>query len=282
MDLHVHTNASDGLYPPAEVVRLARDAGLAAVAVADHDTVAGLAEAFDAGEALGVEVVPGVELTAYAARAEVHVTGLFIDPGLEDPGRREVVSKIEEMREIRRTRMRRMVEKLAEQGVELDIDEVIAEASSSPGGSVGRPHLAKVLVRRGYAADTGEAFARYIGNQSPAYVRKKELTVAEAVAIVRDLGGLAIFAHPGVSNVDERIGEFVAAGMAGLEVWHTKHSRAQEKHYAGIARKHGLAPSGGSDFHGEGLGDARLGAPAVGYDVLEGLRERHAAATTRR
>ena len=151
---------------------------------------------------------------------------------------------------------------------------VLAEAGD---GAVGRPHLAAALVKCGAVSHAQEAFDLYLANNGPVYERKKEMTPDEAVTLVCEFGGLPVLAHPGASRVDERIPGIAKSGLVGLEVWHTKHSRAQVKFYARLAEKHGLLPSGGSDFHGEGRSEAALGAPEVGYGVLEALRERHAA-----
>ena len=274
VDLHAHTDASDGVHAPAKVVRMAKDAVLAAVAITDHDTFAGIPEALAAGVELGVEVIPGVELSAYEGKAAVHVVGLFINPA--DPANAAGLAKVEAFREYRETRMHTMIERLRGIGVEVDPEEVTAE---SGGGAVGRPHLAAVLVRRGFVADANEAFGRWLGNDGPVYVRKKEMTPEEAIALVNELGGLAVLAHPGTSRIDERFRELKAAGLEALEVWHPKHNRADERHYAKLAARHWLLASGGSDFHGEGRTEARLGRPAVGYAVLEALRARHAAAS---
>jgi predicted metal-dependent phosphoesterase TrpH len=274
VDLHVHTDASDGLCAPGEVVRLARDAGLAAIAVTDHDTVAGIPEALAAGVKLGVEVVPGVELTAYAGRAEIHIVGLFIDPD-----RTAIVRKIDSFKAARHERMLRMVAKLRRLGVDLEPEAVLAEAGE---GAVGRPHLAAALVKCGAVSHAQEAFDLYLANNGPVYEKKKEMAPEEAVTLVCELGGLPVLAHPGASRVDERIPSFAKSGLFGLEVWHTKHSRAQQRFYAKLAEKHGLLPSGGSDFHGEGRSEAALGVPEVAYGALEALRERHAGFAGRR
>ncbi len=269
VDLHVHTTASDGMYGPARVVELAEEAGVAAVAITDHDTLAGLEAAAARGRELGVEVVPGVELTSYAGHREVHIVGLFVDASKTQAARR-----VESLRTARRGRMLRMIEKLAGLGVDIDPEEVMAE---SRGGAVGRPHLAAVVVRRGFASNESEVFEKYLGNDGPAYVKKEEIPPEEAIALVRELGGVAVFAHPGASRLDETLGRLKAAGLEALEVWHPKHGRAQADHYARLAKKRGLLVSGGSDFHGPGRSETPIGTPEVEYSVLEALRERHAA-----
>jgi predicted metal-dependent phosphoesterase TrpH len=268
VDLHVHTTASDGLFSPAEVVEQAHTAGLRAVAVTDHDTTAGLAEAARRGDELGVEVVPGVELTAYVGLTELHILGLFV--GTEGGSGS---ARVDTLRTARRDRMLGMIERLRRQGVRVDADEVMAESGE---GAVGRPHLARVLVRRGYVPDESEAFIQYLRPECPAYVKKIELSPEEAIALVIEMGGLAVYAHPGVSRLDERLGEFKRAGLAGIEVWHPKHGDADTAHYARLAAKRGLLPSGGSDFHGPGRSAAPLGFPAVPAAALEDLRALHA------
>lgn len=256
-------------------MRMAKEAGVAAIAVTDHDTFAGVAEALSRGEKLGIEVIPGVELSAYAGRTAVHIVGLFIDPS--DPANAPGLAKVEGFRAYREGRMHRMIDKLAELGIEIDPEEVIAGAA---GGAVGRPHLAEVLVRRGFAADANEVFGRYLGNDGPVYVKKKDMTPEEAIRLVGELGGLAVFAHPGTSRLDERMGDFKNAGLVALEVWHPRHSHADEKHYAKLAKKRGLLVTGGSDFHGPGRSEMPVGRPKVEYAVLEALRERHAVTST--
>jgi predicted metal-dependent phosphoesterase TrpH len=268
VDLHVHTNASDGMFPPEEVVDRARAAGLAAIAVTDHDTVAGLPDALAAGEKLGVEVVRGVELTAYAGRSEIHIVGLFVDPS-----RADIVRKIDAFKEARHERMLRMVAKLKELGVDVEPDDVLAEAG---GGAVGRPHLAAALVKCGAVTGAQQAFDRYLGNDGPVYEKKKEMTPEEAITLVGELGGLAVFAHPATSRTDKRLGEFKELGLAAIEILHYKHGPADIQRYTRLAENHGLLISGGSDFHGPGRSPTPIGVPEVGYEVLEALRERHA------
>jgi predicted metal-dependent phosphoesterase TrpH len=271
VDLHVHTTASDGLFSPAKVVAQAADAGLAAIAITDHDTVSGLAEAASRGGELGIEVVPGVELTSYAGGTEVHVLGLFVDTT-----RANAIARVDTIRNARRGRMEEMVRLLAREGVDVSIDEVFAESGD---GAVGRPHLARVLARHGHVEDENEAFYTYLRPGRPAYVRKYELSPEEAIALVRDLGGLPVYAHPGVSRLDERLGELKAAGLAALEVWHPKHKDADVAHYLKLARKRGLVPSGGSDYHGAGRSEACLGSQPVTRQTLEQLRNAHLAAS---
>lgn len=272
-DLHTHTTASDGVYPPRELVGLAKRAGLAGIAVTDHDTLGGLDEAEEAGRELGVEVVPGVELTSYAGKTEVHVVGLFVGAAGADPG---ALDEVASLRSRRRERMLEMIAKLDGMGVHVEPGDVMALAPDD--ASVGRPHLAAALVSAGHVADESEAFERYIGNSSPAYMPKARLEPEEAIRLVKRLGGLAVFAHPGVSRLDGRLSEFKDAGLGGLEVWHPRHGPADQERYARLAENCGLLPSGGSDFHGPGRTEAPLGCFKIGRNVLDALKARHAAA----
>jgi len=269
-DLHTHTTASDGVYSPRDLVRLAKDAGLAGIAVTDHDTFGGLDEAAEAGREFGVEVVPGVELTSYAGKTEVHMVGLFVDVSRNA----EAVEKVASLRGRRRERMLEMIAKLDKIGIHVEPENVMALAPDD--ASVGRPHLATALVSAGHVANAGEAFERYIGNTGPGYVPKARLEPEEAIRLVRRLGGLAVFAHPGVSRLDGRLGEFKDAGLEGIEVWHPRHGPSDVERYSRLAETHGLAPSGGSDFHGPGRTEAPLGCFKIGRDVLDTLKARHA------
>lgn len=268
VDLHVHTASSDGVYAPYDVVKMALGSRLSAIAVTDHDTLAGLEEATRAGSSLGVEVVRGVELTSYAGRVEVHILGLFISP---EPGS-HAIARMEALRASRKERMLRMIENLAKLGIRLDPEEVFAEAR---GEVLARPHLAAVLARHGYGRTESEAFDTYLRQDGPVYVRGEEITPEEAIALIIEMGGLPVYAHPGLSRLDERLREFRDAGLVGLEVWHSRHSPVDTEHYLRLARKLGLLPTGGSDFHGPGRSDAVLGCPSVPWNVLEELREAH-------
>ena len=269
-DLHTHTTASDGVYAPRELIRLSKEAGLAGIAVTDHDTFGGLDEAAEAGREFAVEVVPGVELTSYAGKTEVHVVGLFVDPGSDA----EAVEKVASLRSRRRKRMLEMIAKLDKMGVHVEPEDVMALAPDD--ASVGRPHLATALVSAGHVADASEAFDRYIGNTSPVYVPKARLEPEEAIRLVKRLGGLPIFAHPAVSKLDGRLPEFKDVGLGGIEVWHPRHGPSDIERYSRLAETHGLVPSGGSDFHGPGRTEAPLGCFKIGREVLDALKACHA------
>ncbi|MCU0607580.1 MAG: PHP domain-containing protein [Candidatus Edwardsbacteria bacterium] len=274
-DLHLHTIASDGTLTPEQLVDYASSKGYRAIAVTDHDSWESIGAAQALGSRVGLEVVPGIELSTNLDDREIHVLGYFIDHN-----DRVFRAKIAHFKQARIERAGRMVEKLAAMGVRVELPRVLQIAG---GGSVGRPHVARALQELGYVGSVDEAFARYIGSGCPAYVGKDFLTPAESFALVHDAGGLAFFAHPGIENADELIDGFVADGLDGLEVWHSKHTAAQARHYQELATRRGLLMSGGSDYHGDGLGGSASRNPArVPYDVVERMKQRLSEATLRK
>jgi hypothetical protein len=266
VDLHTHTTASDGANSPRALVALARAKGLKAIAISDHDTTNGLDEGIAAGRELGVEVIPALEMSTDVHESEVHVLGYFI--AYHDETFQALLTTL---REARLGRARTMVEKLAALGMPLDWARVKAFAGD---GSAGRPHVAKAMVEAGYVPDIKTAFDRYISRNGPAYVERYKLTPAEAVKLLRGVGGLAVLAHPleGTGSVP-MIPELVAAGLGGIECYYTRYTPDQVATLEQIARNYGLATSGGSDYHGEGVAaNAILGQPPVPYRVLENMR----------
>ena len=258
-DLHVHTRYSDGEHSPREVVRMASEKGLAAIAVTDHDTLAGVGEAIEAGREMGLEVVPGVELTFYYGRAEMHMLGYFVDLST-DP-------MTERFRERRAERFVEMIEKLRGVGVDLPAEELLQTSGNSPG----RAHLARALVERGYAASIEAVFEKYLGSGQPGYADKIRLSPEGALELTREMKGVAVLAHPGLTPHDEVIPRLAELGMVGLEVHYARHSRHDIEYYSGMARKHGLVQTGGSDFHGLALKRVRLGETSVEVSVVREL-----------
>ncbi|HEX7879120.1 MAG TPA: PHP domain-containing protein [Candidatus Eisenbacteria bacterium] len=268
IDLHSHSLHSDGSHTPTELVAMARKAGITALALTDHDTVAGLAElhaaAAEGGAAL--TVVDGVELSASAGMNDIHILGYFIDPRQAEF---QIALKI--FQEGRRNRVITMLEKLKALGVELTLGDVERHAG---GGSLGRPHVALALLDAGYIDTFDEAFARYLGHRAPAFVGKPRFAPEEAIALIRAAGGVAVFAHPGTANRDDLIPRLKAAGLSGIEVWHPKHGPGQRAHYLRVAKDFDLVPSGGSDFHGARVGDVVIGMSDVPESTLADLAAR--------
>jgi predicted metal-dependent phosphoesterase TrpH len=272
VDLHAHSTASDGAYAPAVAVETAHRAGLAAFALTDHDTLAGVPEAQRTADALGLRLVPGVEMSVHQGAVEVHLLGLHI---------RDVSAlqaRLEIYRDHRTSRALLIVQRLNAVGVALTAEAVLAAAA---GGAVGRPHVAKALIAGGFVKDSREAFDRYLAAGKPAYVEKERLDIAEGIAIIHEAGGIAVIAHPGPEGRRERIEPLVALGLDGLEVKHPSHSSEDVKRIAALAEFFGLVPSGGSDWHGAAHGTRVLGAMQVPMSWLVAQDERVAAVRAR-
>jgi 3',5'-nucleoside bisphosphate phosphatase len=258
------------------VARRAKDAGLAAIALTDHDTTDGVDEAARTGDELGVRVVSGCEFSVKAPWGELHLLGYFLPPG--HPRLEEFLTTT---RAARRRRAEQMVGQLQRLGVDIDVADVVSEAGD---GAVGRPHVARVLVELGVSADINEAFARFLGRGRPGYVEKPLPTLRQVTELVHAVGGIVVAAHLGDRGTEGQIRVFQDEGLDGVEVRHPSHTPAVEQRLARIAERLGLAVSGGSDWHGdEELGDAH--APLGGMDVplewLEQLERRRAEVVAR-
>lgn len=265
-DLHCHTTASDGTFSPHELVREAAKRGLSAIAVTDHDSVDSVREAMDAGRCEGVEVVPGVEISTDVDSGEVHVLGYYLDCRNE-----EFLQVLARQRQSRMLRVQQMIEKLSDLGVNITFEQVLSYAGH---GAVGRPHVAAALINAGYVGSWDDAFSRYIGRHAPAYVRRSKLTPVDAVEHIRSAGGVAVLAHPGLSNQDHMIPALVEAGLGGVEAVYPDHSPTQQRHYEEIAREYSLVVTGGSDCHGpKSKSGVVLGSCTVGVDVLSRLAQ---------
>jgi predicted metal-dependent phosphoesterase TrpH len=250
-DLHIHTTASDGLLTAAEVVREAEARGLAAIAITDHDTTAGIDQALEAADVVDLEVIPGIELSAELDTEEVHILGYYLnhrDGALQE--------KLGMLRRARWDRARRMVEKLARLGISVSWERVVEIAGESR--AFGRPHIAHALQEGRHVATTNEAFNLYIGLGGPAYVSRYKLTLVEALEIILAAGGLPVLAHP--RGQGRLLHELVAAGLVGLEAYYPSYTVEESEGLVRLAAQHDLIPTGGSDFHGQG----GCGAAAVG------------------
>ena len=276
IDLHMHSTASDGQYTPSQLVKKARESGIAVMALSDHDTFSGIAEALAAAEEEGIRAIPGIELSASTAQGtETHILGHFIDisrPELAEFSRR--------MKEERVRRMRKMIDKMNALGVDLTYEEV---AFFSKGEAIGRTHLTRVLMARGVVSDLDEAFRLYLGKGCPAYVPREKLTAEDAIALIHSVGGSATIAHALASRVlPEEIRRLKKMGLDGLEVWHPRHSEEQRGELLALSKELNLIPTAGSDFHGEKVAPARiLGAVRTPPESLEAL-ERAAESSRKR
>ncbi|MDD2966098.1 MAG: PHP domain-containing protein [Desulfovibrionaceae bacterium] len=277
VDLHTHSTASDGTKSPAELVRLAHAAGLAAVAVTDHDTLAGLAEAEEAGHALGIEVVRGCELALLTPQGEIHMLALWL-PQHADALERAMLA----LRAKRTERNVGIVHKLQGLGLAINYDEVLAHAGAA---SVGRPHIAAIMLAKGYVPSINAAFKHYLAYGCPAYLPKEVLNVAQGLRLLRSLGASPVLAHPCLSLPAEPlralVAELVPQGLLGLEAYHSEHNAADTRFVVGLAQQYGLALSGGSDFHGDTKPGIALGRGHGGLrvplHVLEKLKAQRLA-----
>jgi predicted metal-dependent phosphoesterase TrpH len=267
VDLHSHTTASDGTLSPRELVRAAVKRGVRVLAITDHDSTDGLGEAFDeATRHPPLTIVPGLEINCDVPGAEVHILGYYVEHAAA-----WFQDFLREQRAERVARVHRIAERLAELGMPIDPADVFAIVKE---GSAGRPHVAQVMVQRGYVKSVREAFDRWLHASGPANVPRRRLAPSEAVGIVRRAGGVPVFAHPGLAARDELVPELVAAGLMGIETYYAEHSAAQTAHYAELCREHGLVATGGSDYHGERSGRTNpLGHPPVPMRVYEELKD---------
>lgn len=262
VDLHVHTTASDGSDSPREVVYKAKKLGLKAIAITDHDTFGGIDEALRAAGDIGMDVLSGIELSTEYEDKEVHILGYLMN--IKDES---LVSHLEFFRESRVERIKKIVHKLQELNFPLSMKEVLAQAGD---GTIGRPHVARVLVQKGVVNSIGEAFDEYIGQGGAAFVPRTKYTPFKAVDLIRRAGGVAVLAHPGLANLDDYIPGLIEKGLQGIEVYHPQHDQADVEHYLNVAKRWDLLVTGGSDYHGrDARGHETLGTATVPYHVVE-------------
>jgi predicted metal-dependent phosphoesterase TrpH len=276
IDLHLHTTASDGLCTPADLVRRASIAGITVMGVTDHDTTAAVPLVAAAAKTAGLTVVPGIEVTAVHEGRDVHVLGYFLDP--DSPGLSAFLSAQQA------DRVRRGEEighRLAALGCPIDLDELLAGAGTPGARVVARPQIAAALVKAGHVESVAEAFERYIGEGKPAYVQRRGAAPAEVVAIIRESGGLASLAHPGLLRRDDLIPALAAAGLDALEAYHSDHDGEMQARYLELAERYGLGVTGGSDFHGDGRRHGALGSvdlPEVHFRWLQACADARSGA----
>ena len=270
VDLHTHTLASDGRLRPRELVRRARHAGITVLGITDHDTLAGLAEAREEAGAQGLELVDGVEITAFEGGRDIHVLGYFVRHA-------PLADFLSRQRRARVDRVRAIGRRLAELGAPVDV-EALLERRSGEDDAIGRPAVAAALVEAGHAATIVEAFDRFLGRNGAAFVPRTGPDVPEAIARIHAAGGVASLAHPALDASDARIPDWAAAGLDALEAYHSEHDAASVARYCEMARSLGLAVTGGSDYHGdERAARARLGRVTLPREALDRLADRREA-----
>lgn len=269
IDLHTHTQASDGRLSPRDLVQQAWLAGLRVLGVTDHDTIGGLAAARSAGDEFGVRVVNGVEVTAIENERDVHVLGYFMDVN-DAP----FIAFLADQRQARVTRIREIGERLAKLGAPVDVEALL---SGRDGGeyAIGRPALAAALIAAGHVRTKTEAFDRFLGSDGAAFVPRRGPCVIDAITALHAAGGLAVLAHPAISRCDQRIAEWAAAGLDGLEVYHSEHDAEASVRYREVADSLRLAVTGGSDYHGDERAErTRLGVVTTSQDDFDRLQAR--------
>ncbi len=270
-DLHLHTCYSDGTDTPGRVVELAHQAGLSAMAITDHDNTEALAIAAPFAQRLGIELIPGIEMSASAKDIEVHVLGFFFDvahAGLQ--------RHLAEQQARRIARMREMVQRLQRVGVTIDAEEVLQVAGE---GTVGRPHVARVLLKHGYVTTLAEAFQRYIGQGNPGFVPGSPMPPSLIIRVIREAGGIPVLAHPVYLKSDAIIEACVRDGLVGLEVYHSGHTPELVHHYEQLADRLQLLKTGGSDSHGNAKEGLPIGSIKIPYALVEALKQWKARAT---
>ena len=274
-DLHLHTQFSDGTFTPEELVLRAQNAGLACIALTDHDTVEGCARAAAACAAVKLEFISGAELTAEHEDTEVHILGYFLDPQNQ-----VLLDRIAKFQSVRQNRINEMCAALNQQGIPLKAEAVFALANCR---SPGRPHVARALVKEKLIGNLDEAFEKYLKKGRPAWVPKTKMSALEGVELIHQAGGLAVMAHPGLNRTDDIIPGLVKAGLDGIECFHTKHSTVMSERYLEIAEKYDLLVTGGSDCHGFSKKAPLIGTVRLPYEHVEKLfAARKSAAGKRR
>lgn len=260
IDLHIHTDHSDGRQSPAAAVKSGLSIGLKAISITDHDSVSGVDEAIAFAAGKDIEVISGIELSAAKTDDDIHILGYLLKT--DDA---EFLEELDKFRKIRFDRGKKMVERLGHLGIKIDYDEVVELANKAP---IGRPHVAEVMAKRKVVSSYEDAFRDYLNLNGPVYVPKAKLTPREAIELIHNAGGVAVMAHPKLTNEDDLIVELVHWGLDGIEVSHPTHRPATRKHYRRLAERLGLFCTGGSDSHNRSGRYGQIGHEKVPYEYL--------------
>ena len=264
-DLHLHTYYSDGTYSPQELIEAAKKAGLSCIAAVDHDTVSGIPPLLTAAKSSGLEVIPGIELTAEYEGTEIHFLGYLIDYL-----NAEFIGQLESLRQFRVQRIYKICEKLQGLGINLPADSVFKIAGK---GTVGRLHVARAMVKEGFVENTYEAFNKYINDRGAAYVCGFRLGPQEAINLIKQAKGIPVLAHPNTLKNDALIPEFAKMGLMGLEVYYSEYSQGTINFYLAMAKQLDLLVSGGSDCHGDAKPEVKIGMIKIPYELVEKIKE---------
>ncbi|MCX8015638.1 MAG: PHP domain-containing protein [candidate division WOR-3 bacterium] len=263
-DLHIHTTFSDGLLTPEQAVLTAREKGLSVIAIVDHDAIGGITPAIKKGKEFEMEIIPAVELSCLVKDIDIHIIGYFID--YKNSKLKGILSEIQKSR---LERAKKMVEKLAQQGAEVEIERVLELAGH---GAVGRPHIAQVLLEEGYISCYDEAFWKYIGYHCPAYVPKEKFSPKQAIKLIKQFHGVSVLAHPLSYNNHSIIDFLIEEGVQGLEVWRPDHTESDVKYLTNYALNHRRLITGGSDCHGGRKGKITIGEVKIPYKYVKELK----------
>ncbi len=264
IDLHIHSTFSDGTLTPQQIVQVALDKQLTAIAISDHDSISGVVPAQQAAADTELQVLPAVEISTTVDSRDVHILGYFID--LQHVGLRE---KLQAIRDARHQRARQIADELEKLGIVIDFEKLLEEAGPD---SIGRPHIARRLAREGHVADSRQAFARYLRRGGSAYVERYQLAPGEAVELVISAGGIPVLAHPVLDGAEQHVDSLIDCGLQGIEAYHIIHSPAQTRRYIVMAQENDLLITGGSDSHGpEGPIPVEIGAVEVPDECAEHL-----------
>lgn len=263
-DFHIHTTFSDGLLSPEQVVTIAKERGLSAVGIVDHDAVGGIEPALRKGKEVGIEVLPAVELSCLVGDSDIHIIGYYID--YKNKKLNNILSDIQNKR---LERAKKIVEKLANQGAEVEIERVLELAGN---GAVGRPHIAQALLEKGHITCYDEAFWKYIGYHCPAYVPKEKFSPKETIKLIRDFHGIPILAHPMSYNNRAIINFIIDQGVKGLEFWRPDHNDNDRRYLTNLVKTHNLLTTGGTDCHGGRKGKILIGEIKIPYQYVEELK----------
>lgn len=265
IDLHIHTIYSDGTFTPQQVVQQAKKLNLVAISITDHDSVRGIEEAMEEGKKLGIEVVPGVEMSTDVGEDEIHILGYYLDWR-----RKEFLSKLDFFQQIRIERNEKLLKRLKELGMEVNQGEL---AKLAPKSVISRLHIARYMVKKGYVKSIDEAFEEWLNPGRPAHVERAKVSPFEIISLILETGGVPVLAHPFLSRRDDLIPKLVEAGLMGIEVYHSTHNLDTVKHYTKIAQEYGLIITGGSDCHGDNKGERLMGKVDVPEEILWELKK---------
>ncbi len=272
IDLHVHTTASDGTFSPSQIVKIASELKLKAIAITDHDTVDGIEEALEAAKKENIEIIPGIEFSTEIYNESIHIVGLFVD--YNNSKLKKLTYEILHAREIRAEKIIEKVNNL-NLGPKITIDEIKEVAN----GVIGRPHIAEVMVKKGYANSINLVFTKFLRRNGPAYVPRFKLTPKEAIRFLRKIKAIPVLAHPGYisSEIDleKFIAELASEGLGAIEIYYPSHTKDNIKKFKALVKKHNLLESGGSDYHGLIDEGSLIGSQKIPYSVLVDMKQKY-------